>query len=223
MLRCSTLQAVVSFFRWHPSEFRLELENPLELVVNDKAKYREVRVVLAARMNGDDGAGGDDAVTTSTEGEAAEAGARSEFDPEDVGLAKKSFSMDSTLGVPDQAWDPDRAALGVKDRYGYSMIPPSDLGYSNDGDVYFYRDNRETLKVLTEEEKKKILADTKKLTAAASRYSAQREEGVKINLAKGVPPSAHQLIANSTRLHDYATRHFATCAPLGGSSPQPPG
>ena len=185
MLRCSTLQAVVSFFRWHPSEFRLELENPLELVVNDKAKYREVRVVLAARMNGDGGAGGDDAVTTSTEGEAAEAGARSEFDPEDVGLAKKSFSMDSTLGVPDQAWDPDRAALGAKDRYGYSMIPPSDLGYSNDGDVYFYRDNRETLKVLTEEEKKKILADTKKLTAAASRYSAQREEGVKINLAKG--------------------------------------
>ena len=195
MLRCSTLQAVVSFFRWHPSEFRLELENPLELVVNDKAKYRDVRVVLAARMNGDDGAGGDDAVTTSTEGEAAEAGARSEFDPEDVGLAKKSFSMDSTLGVPDQAWDPDRAALGAKDRYGYSMIPPSDLGYSNDGDVYFYRDNRETLKVLTEEEKKKILADTKKLTAAASRYSA-REEGVKINLAKGVPPSAHQLIAH---------------------------
>ena len=56
----------------------------LELVVNDKAKYRDVRVVLAARMNGDDGAGGDDAVTTSTEGEAAEAGARSEFDPEDV-------------------------------------------------------------------------------------------------------------------------------------------
>ena len=85
------LQAVLSFFRWHPAEFKLEMEAPLEIVASDKAKFADIRAALAAQMEGGE-----------------EAGEGGGFEPEDVGLAKKSYSMDSLLDVPDQDWDPAR-------------------------------------------------------------------------------------------------------------------
>jgi hypothetical protein len=56
-------------------------------------------------------------------------------------------------------------------------------GFISDGDVFFYCDNRETLKVLTDEEKKKIKAETKSKARVTGGSTA--ETGVKIKIAKG--------------------------------------
>ena len=53
----------------------------------------------------------------------------------------------------DLDWDPDQPgevgdmSRPRTDKWGYKIVPPTDIGYLNDGDVFFFRDNRDALKV----------------------------------------------------------------------------
>ena len=58
----------------YPSEFRVD-DKPVEIVCDDRWPYAEVRAAVAERIGGG-------------------------FAPADVGMAKKSYSMESTLDVP---------------------------------------------------------------------------------------------------------------------------
>lgn len=69
-----------------------------------------------------------------------------------------------------------------------------DVGFISDGDVFYYRDNTEELKELTEEEKKTLKKIYKAKQAASS-----GEVGVKIKIAKGPTAAATDAAAGGTK------------------------
>lgn len=125
-------------------------EQPLEIVCESSTTFDELRTLIANAVQlGDDEHGATDILH--------------------IGVTKRGLYMDSILDVPELAWDADRKESVKMD--AYSRETTSEVGFTSDGDAFLYRDNREDLKELTEEEKKKLKSQSK----AKSRVGASQE------------------------------------------------
>ena len=136
--------------RWNPSTFTVT-EEPLEVVCESTTTFDELRTLIAKAVQlGDDERGATDVA--------------------DIGVAKRGWRMDSVLDVPGLAWDADR---GPDELDAYSRAPASDIGFISDGDVFLYKDNREELKELTEDERKKFKVESRAKKVGASQETVR--------------------------------------------------
>ena len=156
--KSSKSDVVVTCVRWYPAEYRLG--EPGELVIDDHAQAVELRQAILALP---------EAAGLTAEG---------------MGLTKRphSWQRPSPLDAPGMMWDQDRAKPTV-DNWGYTRRPDLGIGWPKDGDAYYYRDNSEELKELSEEERAELEKEAKKQTARSTTYL--QEQGVRIHVEQG--------------------------------------
>ena len=165
--------------RWNPSTFTVT-EEPLEVVCESSTTFDELRTLVAKAVQlGDDEHGATDIA--------------------DIGIAKRGRRMDSVLDVPGLEWDADREDPDKMD--AYSRAAASDIGFISDGDVFLYKDNREELKELTEDERKKLKTESRAKKVGAS------QETVRISACAITRPT-NDAMGLTFRLY-FTTSHFS--------------
>ena len=143
----------------------------------------------------------------------------SDIPHEHVGIARRRlYGVHTLIDIPNLSWDTDRAPA-VVDALGYTQHPETTLAYPKDGDLYYFRDNRENLKQLTEAEHAELLKVEQAVISAKTTARRPEPKGVTINIESHVSPRAAAAAAQNECGPDADAT--ASCVPLNDGTCPP--
>lgn len=176
---------VVTCIQWNPEDYATGRQ--LEVVVTDRAQCNEFRQQLSELV---------------------------QVPAEHIGTARHRalYGIHTPLDIPGLSWDTDRGPSNV-DALGYTHHPETTLAYPKDGDIYYFRDNRVTLKEVTAAERTAMVKAQQAAISAKGIARRPEPKGVTINVASpqvadtptaSVQAAAAKSTAASAELEDAA-------------------